>query len=65
LRAKVPNLDEAGFARMAGDAEKNCPVSTLQIRPAISAYDPKRTSDFLLLDVFEPFGPVELLQCVF
>jgi osmotically inducible protein OsmC len=27
LRAKVPNLDEATFARMAGDAEKNCPVS--------------------------------------
>jgi osmotically inducible protein OsmC len=27
LRAKVPNLDDAGFARMAGDAEKNCPVS--------------------------------------
>jgi osmotically inducible protein OsmC len=27
LRAKVPNLDAAGFARMAGDAEKNCPVS--------------------------------------
>jgi osmotically inducible protein OsmC len=29
LRAKVPNLDEATFARMAGDAEKNCPVSKL------------------------------------
>src|SRR6204780_2324346 len=27
LRAKVPGLDEATFARMAGDAEKNCPVS--------------------------------------
>ena len=27
LRAKVPNLDEAAFARMASDAEKNCPVS--------------------------------------
>jgi lipoyl-dependent peroxiredoxin len=27
LRAKVPNLDEATFARIAGDAEKNCPVS--------------------------------------
>jgi osmotically inducible protein OsmC len=27
LRAKVPNLNEADFARMAGDAEKNCPVS--------------------------------------
>jgi osmotically inducible protein OsmC len=27
LRAKVPNLDEATFARMASDAEKNCPVS--------------------------------------
>jgi lipoyl-dependent peroxiredoxin len=27
LRAKVPNLDQAGFARMAGEAEKNCPVS--------------------------------------
>src|SRR4029077_8685433 len=27
LRAQVPNLDEAEFARMAGDAEKNCPVS--------------------------------------
>src|SRR5689334_818331 len=27
LRAKVPNLDEAAFARFAGEAEKNCPVS--------------------------------------
>jgi osmotically inducible protein OsmC len=27
LRAKVPNLDEAAFVRMAGEAEKNCPVS--------------------------------------
>jgi osmotically inducible protein OsmC len=27
LRAKVPNLDETGFARLAAEAEKNCPVS--------------------------------------
>jgi lipoyl-dependent peroxiredoxin len=27
LRAKVPNLDEASFARLASEAEKNCPVS--------------------------------------
>jgi osmotically inducible protein OsmC len=27
LRAKVPGLDELAFARMVGDAEKNCPVS--------------------------------------
>jgi osmotically inducible protein OsmC len=27
LRAKVPGVDEAAFAQMAGDAEKNCPVS--------------------------------------
>ena len=27
LRAQVPNLDAAAFARMAGEAEKNCPVS--------------------------------------
>jgi lipoyl-dependent peroxiredoxin len=27
LRAQVPNLDEATFAQMASDAEKNCPVS--------------------------------------
>src|SRR4029453_14962208 len=27
LRASVPNLDQSTFARMAGDAEKNCPVS--------------------------------------
>jgi len=27
LRAKVPNLDEPTFARLAGEAEKNCPVS--------------------------------------
>ena len=26
-RAKVPNVDEATFARLAGEAEKNCPVS--------------------------------------
>ena len=27
LRARVPGLDEVAFARMVGDAEKNCPVS--------------------------------------
>jgi lipoyl-dependent peroxiredoxin len=27
LQAKVPNLDEATFARMVSAAEKNCPVS--------------------------------------
>jgi len=27
LRAKVPGLDEVAFARMVGDAERNCPVS--------------------------------------
>jgi lipoyl-dependent peroxiredoxin len=27
LRAAVPGLDEATFARLAADAEKNCPVS--------------------------------------
>jgi lipoyl-dependent peroxiredoxin len=27
LRAQVPNLDKATFERIAGDAEKNCPVS--------------------------------------
>jgi lipoyl-dependent peroxiredoxin len=27
--AKVPNLDEAAFARLAGEAEKNCPVSRI------------------------------------
>ncbi|MFY9837434.1 MAG: OsmC family protein [Xanthobacteraceae bacterium] len=27
LRAKVANLDQATFDRLAGDAEKNCPVS--------------------------------------
>jgi lipoyl-dependent peroxiredoxin len=27
LRASVPNLDEATFNRLAGEAEKNCPVS--------------------------------------
>jgi len=29
LRAQVPNLDDDAFARMASDAEKNCPVSTI------------------------------------
>jgi osmotically inducible protein OsmC len=27
LRAKVPNLDEAAFMRIADQAEKNCPIS--------------------------------------
>jgi lipoyl-dependent peroxiredoxin len=27
LRATVPNLDQATFNKLAGDAEKNCPVS--------------------------------------
>jgi osmotically inducible protein OsmC len=35
LRAKVPNLDEATFARLAGEAEKNCPVSKI-LNAAIS-----------------------------
>jgi osmotically inducible protein OsmC len=29
LRAQIPSVDEAAFARMASDAEKNCPVSKL------------------------------------
>ena len=29
LRAQVPNLDDDAFARMASDAEKNCPVSKI------------------------------------
>jgi len=29
LRAQVPNLDQATFAQLAADAEKNCPVSKL------------------------------------
>jgi lipoyl-dependent peroxiredoxin len=29
LRAKVPNIGAEAFARLAGDAEKNCPVSKL------------------------------------
>ena len=29
LRAAVPNLDESTFARMAKEAEQNCPVSKL------------------------------------
>jgi lipoyl-dependent peroxiredoxin len=35
LRGKVPNLDDAGFARIAGEAEKNCPVSKV-LRAAIT-----------------------------
>jgi osmotically inducible protein OsmC len=27
LQAKVPNLDQATFAKLAGEAEKNCPIS--------------------------------------
>lgn len=27
LRATIPNIDESTFAKLAGDAEKNCPVS--------------------------------------
>jgi len=29
LRASVPNLDDATFAKLAAEAEKNCPVSKL------------------------------------
>jgi osmotically inducible protein OsmC len=39
LRAKVPNLDEAAFARLAGEAEKNCPVS--RVLNATITLDPK------------------------
>ncbi len=27
LRASIPNIDQAGFERLAREAEKNCPVS--------------------------------------
>src|SRR5271163_998400 len=27
LRAQIPNIDAAEFAKLAGEAEKNCPVS--------------------------------------
>jgi len=33
LRANVPKLDEAAFAKMAGEAEKNCPVSKVLNAP--------------------------------
>jgi osmotically inducible protein OsmC len=39
LRGKVPNLDEAGFAKFAGEAEKNCPVS--KVLNAIITLDAK------------------------
>jgi len=29
LRAKVPGIDQAGFAKLAGDAKAGCPVSKL------------------------------------
>jgi lipoyl-dependent peroxiredoxin len=32
LRGKVPNIDGARFARIAGEAEKNCPVSKVPRR---------------------------------
>jgi osmotically inducible protein OsmC len=35
LRAQVPKLDEATFAKIAGEAEKNCPVSKV-LNAAIS-----------------------------
>ena len=33
LRANVPNLDQAAFDKMAGEAEKNCPVSKVLNAP--------------------------------
>ena len=33
LRAKVPGLDKLAFARMVGDAEKNCPISKVLNAP--------------------------------
>jgi len=39
LRGKVPNLDEAGFAKFSGEAEKNCPVS--KVLNAIITLDAK------------------------
>jgi lipoyl-dependent peroxiredoxin len=33
VQAQVPNLDEATFARMVGDAEKGCPVSRVLNAP--------------------------------
>ena len=31
LRASIPNLDQGTFARLAGEAEMNCPVSKVLI----------------------------------
>ena len=42
LRAQVPNLDQAAFARMVSDAEKNCPVS--KVLNAAITVDAKLTS---------------------
>lgn len=42
LNAQVPNLDEATFTRMVGDAEKNCPVS--KVLNAAVKVDAKLTS---------------------
>jgi osmotically inducible protein OsmC len=47
LRAQVPNLDEATFARMASDAEKNCPVS--KVLNAAITLDAKLISSLIWL----------------
>src|SRR6202007_609880 len=41
LRAQVPNLEEATFGRMAGDAEKNCPARR---RPRRQRLEPRRVA---------------------
>ena len=42
LRARVPNLDEAKFRELAGNAEKSCPVS--KVLNAQITLDAKLTS---------------------
>jgi lipoyl-dependent peroxiredoxin len=54
LRAQVPNLDEAAFARMVGDAEKGCPVSKV-LNAAI-------TVDAKLISTQAPAGNHESVQ---
>jgi osmotically inducible protein OsmC len=46
LRAKVPNLDDAAFARIAGEAEKNCPVSKVLNATRTRSWSPDRKLAF-------------------
>ena len=65
----MPNLDEAAFARMAGDTEKNCPkrllaIATLLAGPSIGTENliPEEVNDAKIAIGVPVMNKVQLLM---